>query len=200
MILRAEARAARGETSSVDFAPYHDLQRWIERGPRAVVVLFADRLAEEADDKAVRLRRDFPAVLGLVKASALLHQCRREIDREGQIIAAPVDYATVYELVASMIAEAAGNAVAKPVRETVDAVRKLEFGPPGAQGRQRVTIADVAGELGISRSAASRRISRAMALGYVADVNPNRDGRKILETAEDMPGDSRVLPPPEILG
>lgn len=199
-ILRAEAQAVQGPAEEIDYGPYHDLQRFIELGAREVIVPFAGRLAEIVDDKAVRMRRDFSAILCLVQASALLHQHRRETDEQGRILATVADYAGVYELVAEMVAEAAGSAVPKSVRETVEAVRKLERPPPEYPGvTQTVWIPSVAKQLGVNRSSASRRLKRAEGLGYVKEVT-NLPGRaKMFETAEVMPGDTPVLPPPETL-
>ena len=55
--------AANEDEPQFDFAPFHALQRWIATGPCLVTVPFARRLAEETDPSAVRLRRDFPAIL-----------------------------------------------------------------------------------------------------------------------------------------
>lgn len=44
---------------------------------------FADAVAELANPAAIRLRRDFQAVLSLIKAHALLHQATRPRDERG---------------------------------------------------------------------------------------------------------------------
>ena len=58
-----------------DLEPWHALQRWLERaGPRQVTVPFSHQLAEKANPRAVRLRRDFGAVLSLIQVHAILHE------------------------------------------------------------------------------------------------------------------------------
>jgi AraC-like DNA-binding protein len=200
-IFRTAARAAQGHSVAIDYTEFHALQRYIARGPREVVVPFADQLADHTDDKAVRLRRDFTAILILVQAHALLHQTLRDVDKKGRIVAQVADYATVHELVAPMMAEATEATVPGSVREAVEAVFKLETAPSEAVhgGKRRVTLQMLADELGISRSSVSRRVKRAIGLGYLRDVQPDRGGPKILETCEHMPGDATVLPPPEAL-
>jgi predicted ArsR family transcriptional regulator len=64
---------------------------------------------------------------------------------------------------------------------------------------QRVTIQDVADALGISRSAASRRLGRAEAFGFVKNVQVLKAGPKVYETNERMPQDAGVLPHPDEL-
>lgn len=53
----------------------------------------------------MRLRRDFGALLNLVRAHALLHRASRGRDREGRIAAAVEDYARVRGLVADLVSE-----------------------------------------------------------------------------------------------
>ena len=79
-IALAQARAAAGHDISIDYSRFHDLQRLIALDVPKVIVPFAEKLAELLDPTAVRIRRDFPAVLGLVQAHALLHRESRERD------------------------------------------------------------------------------------------------------------------------
>ena len=106
------ARANSQEPRPPDFAPWHALQTWLElAGSRDVRIPFADNLAELTDTRAVRLRRDFGAVLNLICAHALLHQAQRMRDQGGRIIAALADYAAVYDLVIENVAQGVQAAV-----------------------------------------------------------------------------------------
>lgn len=58
------------EPKSVDPAPFQALQRILELEPPQVVIPYAEPLALGCNTAAVRLRRDFPMVLCLVKAPA----------------------------------------------------------------------------------------------------------------------------------
>ena len=80
--------------------PWHALQVWLEGAEHRVWIPYAKILAELIPPVAVRLRRDFGALLNLIRAHALLHQATRERDAEGRIVATiEEDYAAVRELV-----------------------------------------------------------------------------------------------------
>src|SRR5262249_43900458 len=86
--------------AEVDFAPWHDFQRWIALGNRNVDIPFAKELGKLiASHKAPRLRRDFSQILLAIKAHALLNQFHRKTDERGQIVAEiDKDYVPVAEL------------------------------------------------------------------------------------------------------
>ena len=109
-----------------DLSEWHRLQEWLEDSNRNVVIPFADVLASLVPPVTLRLRRDIPAVLGLITTHALLHQAARQRDAQGRIVASLDDYAVVRELVADLVAESAGASVDDSLRETVEAVRYLD--------------------------------------------------------------------------
>jgi DNA-binding Lrp family transcriptional regulator len=162
------------------------LQEWLADSERRVVIPFARRLAELIPPIAIRLRRDFATVLSLIEAHALLHQATRARDDDGRIVAVEADYVAVRGLVAELLAEEVGTTVPPTVREAVEAVRRLSkrSGPPA--------VGDVAGELGVDPSAASRRVARAEVAGYLVR---RKHGRNVsLSLAAALPGDVPVLP------
>ena len=57
-----------------------------------VRILYASQLAEHLPSDRIRSRRDFPKLLGLIEASAFLHQHQRTRDGEGNILANHQDY------------------------------------------------------------------------------------------------------------
>ena len=82
LIMRAQA-GRQGRTDNFDFARWHALQQAIALGPAHVVIPFASELAELIPPVAVRLRRDYPTLLSLIEAHALLHQATRKRSAEG---------------------------------------------------------------------------------------------------------------------
>ena len=56
---------------------WHGLADWIATGNTRVYVPYAKRLASAIPPIAVRLRRDFSALLGLIGSHALLHRATR---------------------------------------------------------------------------------------------------------------------------
>ena len=89
----------------VDYDRWHRLQRWLAAGQRNVIIPFAEQLADRVLALAVRQRRDFGAMLTLIRAHALLHRASRDRTEAGAIIATIEDYAVVRELVADLFSE-----------------------------------------------------------------------------------------------
>jgi hypothetical protein len=177
-----------------NFEPWHALQIWLESAEHCVSIPYAKKLAELIPPVAVRLRRDFGALLNLVRAHALLHQATRERDAEGRIVATIVDdYTVVRELVADLVSEGIEVTVPKTVRETVEAVKRLRKASSG----EPVTVVELARELKLDRSAVSRRVRNAKDRGYLRDLedNPRKPSRLIL--GDDLPDDLEILPTPE---
>jgi len=176
-----------------DLGSWHALQVWLESAEHRVSIPYAGKLAELIPPVAVRLRRDFEALLNLVRAHAILHQASRERDGKGRVVATIEDYAAVRELVADLVSEGIEATVPDTVRETVDAVRVLRGGSKGGP----VTVAELARMLKLDRSAVSRRVRNAKDRGYLRDLkeNPRRPSRLVL--GDDLPADVRILPEPE---
>ena len=168
-------------------------QRWIDGAEHRVVLPFASALATLLEPRAVRLRRDFSAVLSLVRAHAILHQEARSRTAAGEIRATLTDYAAVQRLVEPLVAEGVEVSVPPIVRETVVAVRKLAEGPSG-----EATLKAVAAELGIDSPAALRRVRLAMAAGFLVNLEARRSCRHRLTLGEPLPArDHSVLPSPD---
>src|SRR5215216_3869562 len=180
-----------GETP--DLGRWHALQEWLEGAEHRVTIPYAKALARLVPPVAVRLRRDFGAVLNLIRAHALLHQATRERDGEGRIVVTIEDYAAVRELVADLVGEGVETTVPKTIRETVEAVKRLREGSKG----EPVTVAELARKLKLDRSTVSRRVRSAKDRGYLRDLedNPRKPSRLIL--GDDLPDDVQILPSPE---
>ena len=201
-IIAAEAAKVSGECHDADisdeefFGPWRDYQSWLELAERRVVIPFALTISELVPPVAVRLRRDFPAVMRLVQAHALLHQISRERVQQGRILATLEDYEEVRKLVQDVMAEATEQSVAAPVRDTVKAVKQV-----CSAKQQRsdpdfyASIEEVAKTLRLDRSAASRRIHACLEAGYLETTEPIKKGRTMrLLVGEPLPGDQSVLP------
>lgn len=173
-----------------DLGPWHALQRWVELGDRRVVVPYRRRLAELIPGVAVRLRRDFKAVLTLIKANALLHQASRGRDERGRIVACHEDYAVVREIVADLMSEGVKATVPATVRETVAAVATLE----------EPSISQVARRLELDQSAGQRRVAKAVAEGYLRNLEDRRGRAARLVVGDPLPDDVELLPEPAEIG
>lgn len=175
-------------------AEWQALQGWLETADHDVVIPYAETLAGLIPPVAVRLRRDFPTLLALIKAHTVLHQVTRERDSDGRIVATIDDYATVRELVADLVADAAEQAVPATVRETVAAVRTS-----GDEGAREVTVAQVARQLTLDKSAAWRRVRAAIERGYLRNLEEGKGRAARLVPGDPLPEDQPILPEPERL-
>jgi hypothetical protein len=187
------AALAEEEISSPDLVSWVALQEWVGLGARRVTIPYARELADLIPPVAVRLRRDFSAVLNLIRAHTLLHQASRERDDQGQVVATLEDYRVVRELVADLVAEGVDATVSETVRETVGAIETLiDEGDDDA-----VSLGKIAAELKLDKSAASRRVRSAINKGFVKNLEDRRGkpGRYCL--ADEMPEDVVILPTPE---
>ncbi len=182
------------DEGTANHAAWHALQEWLETGECRVTIPFSRSLAEAIPPVAVRLRRDFSAILTLIRAHALLHRASRQQDESGRVIATVGDYAAVRELVADLVAEGVEATVPGTVRDTVEAVRAvLDEGAPEA------TVAAVGRKLGLDKGAALRRTRTAISRGYLKNLETKRGRPARLVLDDPLPSDSEVLPRPEAL-
>jgi hypothetical protein len=176
-----------------DLERWQALQTWIERAEHRVTIPYSKVLACLVPPIAVRLRRDFKAVLNLIRAHALLHQATRERDEEDRIIATIEDYGAVRELVADLVSEGIEATVPATVRETVEAVKRLREDSNG----EPVTVTDITKELKLDRSAVSRRVRNAKDRSYLRDLEENQRKPSRLVLGDDLAEDLQILPKPE---
>jgi hypothetical protein len=187
-VLLAHAKGQKQE--GVDLAPFQALQRILELERPQVVIPFAEPFALGCNPAAVRLRRDFPMVMYLIKSHAALHLNHRQKDEQGRVIATYDDYQTVYELVADLVACGTGHLVTVTVRETVGAVKALVG---DHQDHPGISIQGIADYLELHKSTASRRVKKALHAGYLE--NKAKAPAYKLVPGDPLPDNQTVLPP-----
>jgi hypothetical protein len=188
------ALAGEAAREAPDLDAWHALQTWLGAAEHRVAVPYAGELARTIPPVAVRLRRDFGAVLNLIRAHATLHQASRERDAEGRVVATLGDYARVRELVADLVSEGVEATVPAVVRETVDTLARLH-----AEESEPVTIVALAKALKLDKSAAWRRVRTAMDRGYVKNLEDKKGRPARLVLGDALPDDIEILPAPERL-
>jgi hypothetical protein len=191
-IMAALASEKGGEQS--DLRSWHSLQEWLAVAEHRVSIPYAEELAKIIPPIAVRLRRDFGALLNLISAHAILHQANRERDAEGRILATLEDYAVVRELVADLVSEGIEATVPETVRETVEALGRLY-----TEESESITIATLAHELELDKSSAWRRVRTAMDRGYLKNLEDRKGRPARLVSGDPLPDDVEILPAPERL-
>jgi hypothetical protein len=188
-----------------DLEPFKALQELIDIERPKAVVPFATAIAAKCVPAAVRLRRDFPAVLILIKAHAILHRHQRQTDEWGRVIASEADYAAVYHLVADLIDYGTGRDVSPKVRAIVEAVEKLmeELKVKGGKEAE-INLSKIANHMGISKPTASRHAQMAFKDSYLLNLNqgskgygpaPGKDYNIV--TNDPLPDHTKVLPSPD---
>lgn len=144
---------------------------------------------------AVRLRRDFGAVLNLIRAHAVLHQAGREQNPDGRIVASLGDYGQVRELVVELVSAGVESTVPAIVRETVEVVGRLL----DETGKESVTSREVGEELELERGPISRRVRLSLDAGYLRNLEDRKGRPARLVLGDDMPEDLQILPTVEEL-
>lgn len=189
-------RVFRGLANATDTGPdlgeWVAFQSWLQTAEHRVSIPYANALANLVKPVAVRLRRDFGAVLALVQTHAILHQTTRSRDGAGRIVANLDDYEIVAELVEPLLSQGVGATVSRATRETVTAVEKLA-GPGGVQALA------VASHLNLDKSSVTRRLSVAARGGWLVNQEERRGrpGRWVI--GEALPDEGRILPTREEL-
>jgi hypothetical protein len=170
------------------------LQTWLDGAEHRVAIPYASGLAALVPPVATRLRRDFGAVLNLIRAHALLHQAQRERDADGRVLATFEDYEVVRDLVADLVADGVEATVSATIRETVGAVAAVLEGKP-----QGASVVGVAAALGLDKSSTSRRLRTARRRGFIENREESRGKPARLFLGEPLPEEVVVLPTIETL-
>jgi len=199
-ILLAEATKVSTASALTDVArhrmsKWQAFQRWLQSANRPVIVPFAPALAKMIPPVAVRLRRDFNAVLSLVQTHALLHVESRQVNQAGCIVARLEDYDKVRSLVHDVVTEGVEFGVGNQIRETVEAVSYLCDGLGVT-----ASVTQIAKRLKLDHSAANRRIHECLRRNFLQTENEIRKGRAMqLKLGEPLPAEQQVLPTVEEL-
>ena len=195
ILQRAAAAFTGNEDAAPDLAPWHALQDWLDAaGERRVRIPYAPTLAALVPCRSVRIRRDIGKLLTLICACAVLHQEQRDRAGDGAIVASLDDYATVRDLMAEFFAVAQSDGLTQPQRQAVEAVTTL-CDEAGAH-ETGVPLARVAERLGLDKSAASRRLSNPLKLGFLKNLETRKVGhhQAMYVPGEPLPALVTVLP------
>ena len=180
-----QAREAAGEIGTPDtgvFAEWHELIKSLQL--TKVIIPFAAQLAVHFPAERIRSRRDFPKLLGLIEASAFLHQHRREQDALGRIVATPEDYRVGKELFEH-------SYYAGPERDVAELVKSAAaIETPIPHAYKEFSVADLIQWLGWGQTKVYEVLSRAKDIGCIGDADKRGQYRFIRGTTEsplDLP-------------
>ncbi|WP_146372678.1 hypothetical protein [Symmachiella macrocystis] len=97
---------------------HHAAQRMLKQWP--IVIPYAPRLGELFGFDRVEVRRAFPQLISMVRASTLLHQYQRQFDSEARLIASADDYQLARYLLAGPMSRLLGGRISEPARRFAD--------------------------------------------------------------------------------
>ena len=183
------SRLADEDLDEPDPARWHDLQVWLSSAEHRVSIPYARALAELVPPIAVRLRRDFRALLSLIRSHALLHQASRDRDGAGRVVATLDDYEIVRELVLDVFTEGVDATVSSTVRETIAAVSELLGTHPAG-----ISVSALARHLELDKSSVSRRARVAASRGYLRNEEERRGKPTRYVLGDPIPEEIQVLP------
>ncbi len=184
------------ETIRQVIALWKGIDKLIE--PAEVVIPYMPRLVEVMKERiwAERILRDWDKFIGLVMASALVHQHKRARTEDGKVIASEEDYRIAYNL-QELFTESFGG-LPKDIEVVVQTLKELLA---GAEEEKETTKAELVKALA-ERSGRSDRtvrawIERAVKLGYVGTSGKGKAGAKVYLKLEDLPQPQLPFPEPE---
>jgi len=126
LISQAKAHCRSHKDLEYQYRIWRCLQELLE--PIPVYVPFAEELAKQFPVDKVRARRDFPRLLALIEASALLHQCNRdrnEFEETKYIVANEVDFRTAIEIILPILSQTYKSV--SPKEESLVSIIKDEY-------------------------------------------------------------------------
>ncbi|WP_265517600.1 hypothetical protein [Nitratireductor luteus] len=187
-------RVATGKSYRLpNLAPWVALQELISTQIKArVVVPFMPALVRLIPPVAVRLRRDIPQITALIQTHALLHAATRRNADDGAVIAVLDDYEAIYELVEDVFSEGVDRTVPLDVRETVEAVNRLQAKHELKSVPQKMLVE----ALELDKSAVSRRVTKAVRLGFLEKAAGSSNKENTLKPATPLSVDAGLLPTP----
>ena len=194
--LMAQALGVGQAVKPIDADAWHALYEFVRSNLTGVEIPFVRQIVERLPKSHDRIKRDFPQLLSLIKAHALLHQVKRG-RMNGKVVADVDDYVMVRNLINESLSQGLAVAVPDSVRMVVEGVRHLlQPDEPFSNGVSQIKLAE---HLKRDPSVISRNVTKAIDNGYLFNVNPGqgREARLVIGEVE-LPSGS-VLPTAEEL-
>lgn len=155
-----------------DWKIWKDAQNLLE--PVRIQIPFAESLADLLPDKPIRIRRDFPRLLAIIEASALLHQFQRQSfvqDSTRVVTATLADYYFARAVAGKTFVESL-HSIHPRLRLVVETVGDLSVSD------MSVSTLQIAQKTGLSKQSLSRWLNRAVTNGYLECPDNEVEGKQ----------------------
>lgn len=196
--LMAQALGTNGKGKPLDTEPWYALHEYIRTGSTRVEVPFAGEIAKRLPRTHDRIKRDFPQILSLIKAHALLHSYNRNTVEGDVLLANADDYATVRDLINEPLSQGLAVAVPDSMRILVESVEKLVDKDMFVNGNG-VSQTKLSEFLNRDQSVISRNVKKALEQGYLQNENAGQGREARLTVGERKLPSGSVLPTVEEL-
>ena len=194
--LLAQAMGANENTKLIDLDPWYEFYQLVKDGPQEVRIPFARDIVQELPTNHDRIKRDFPQILSLISAHALIHSFDREWLDDNTVVANEDDYENVHRLINEPISVGLEATVTDEIRNLVGATKELAVRQDSHFGISQTRLAD---HLGTNQSAISRNVNKAVKAGYLVNENPGQGKVAKLTLGDRKLPSGYVLPKPEEL-
>ncbi|WP_108605728.1 hypothetical protein [Aminobacter sp. MSH1] len=191
--LRNQANGLSKSTVALDLAPWHDLHDYICENKKKIIIPYAERIVDLLPINNFKIQRDFPKVLSLIKACALVHFNKREEDNNGNIIADQSDYQEIHNLLNKPLSEGLDSSVREGVRNVVLAVTDIYKKGANIDG---VSHSKLSEHMGMDRSVVGRNIHAAISQGYLTNNNPGQGREAKVAIGDRKLPEGNALPLP----
>jgi len=198
-IIRALSKKSQDQ---VDFECWHALQTLLQyQQDVEIIIPYVEALGDLVNPVAIRLRRDYSALLTLIRAHAHLHHQTRERDDQGRIIATLGDYAAALGMIGPLISASTDSIVTNPVKEAVFAVEDIiKEQADASPTAQEIRVRLKKNGISIEPRSVRRRLKTALSKGYLKNVSSGKDGVPYqYRLADKLPEEVKIFPTPEEL-
>ena len=194
--LMAQAMGANKKVDPIETDPWHEFYRLVRNGPKEVKIPYAFHIGRRLPVSHDRIKRDFPQLLSLISAHALMHSFDREWVDDKKVVANEDDYANVYRLVNEAISEGLDKTASAEIKQLVEATAELTRHGPDSLGVSQTKLAE---HIGRDQSAISRNVRKAVVAGYLENKNPGQGKVAKLTLGDRKLPNKQVLPEPKEL-
>lgn len=197
-VLRNSASGKSRSEFKLDLKPFHDLQDKIKSEMTYVEIPYSLNLSDLVPVENIKIQRDFPKVISLIRACALVHQDDRERDASGSILASREDYEIIYDLLATPLSQGLEADVTQGVKDVVEGLEYIKTSNPNDY-YNGVSQSRLAEYLESDRSSVLRNVHSAIKHGYITNLNPGKGREAKLQIGERKISSDKVLPHPSVL-